>query len=570
MGPTEPRNGVVAACATVLFFVLCAIYQANPVISIAGDSQVNIATALSMVHGRDIRISKDESPIFFKWNARTGEKETGVTVLAMDDEIRGLRSNGRLEDVGHHAQVVQKPGSDDFVNIFGVGASASATPFFFLAELFLGDLAQSPRALWFTARACASAYVAMSAVCLYLASLRFVANRFAMLASLVYGLGTGVWSTSAQGLWQHPSAEFFMAAGIYFLIRWERPPWGAIATGACLGAAVICRPTAAILAVTVAAYLALSDRRRLAYLAAGGVPMAMVLAACNNFVFGSPFSFGQTIIEYLAVVKTGKPGIFSTPFFEGALAQLFSPSRGLLVFSPVLLYGIWGGVVCFRRRELAPLRPVSAAVALIWAIEFKHFDWWSGWSYGYRHIVDTATLLAFLMAPALPSSLKSWRGKGVFSILVAYSIFVQALGAWTFDLGGWNARRGWEITPAGESAFLTFDPSEAERWRNVKDAEVTSVEADIDLPRYRDRLWSWRDSQIVYYLTHFAESRERQRAVAESFHEPRKKALSRTHFFLGQAYRSLGDEKEAKLRFEASLRYDPDNAQAKEALEAKL
>jgi hypothetical protein len=41
---------------------------------------------------------------------------------------------------------------------------------------------------------------------------------------------------------------------------------------------------------------------------------------------------------------------------------------------------------------------------------------------------------------------------------------------------------------------------------------------DIDRPAYRDRLWSWTDSQIVYYATHFHESRARKRAlVARAF-----------------------------------------------------
>ena len=37
---------------------------------------------------------------------------------------------------------------------------------------------------------------------------------------------------------------------------------------------------------------------------------------------------------------------------------------------------------------------------------------------------------------------------------------------------------------------------------------------DIDRPAHRDRLWSWTDSQIVYYATHFRESRARKRALA--------------------------------------------------------
>ena len=49
---------------------------------------------------------------------------------------------------------------------------------------------------------------------------------------------------------------------------------------------------------------------------------------------------------------------FATPFLEGAIGSLFSPNRGLLVFSPSLILGIIGGGILGPDVRLVPLPSV--------------------------------------------------------------------------------------------------------------------------------------------------------------------------------------------------------------------
>jgi hypothetical protein len=58
-------------------------------------------------------------------------------------------------------------------------------------------------------------------------------------------------------------------------------------------------------------------------------------------------------------------------------------------------------------------------------------------------------------------------------------VLVQGLGAFAYSPRGWNAK---VIDPAGTLA-------------------------DVDQRAYRDRLWSFRDWQIGYLLSHFSEAR---------------------------------------------------------------
>ncbi|MDA1278062.1 MAG: hypothetical protein O2960_29045 [Verrucomicrobia bacterium] len=69
----------------------------------------------------------------------------------------------------------------------------------------------------------------------------------------------------------------------------------------------------------------------------------------------------------------------------------------------------------------------------------------------------------------------SWR-KGLFSVFLGWSIVVQFVGAFAYDLISWHKVEG----------------------------------MNIDRPEYRHRLWSWKDCEIAYYMAHFSESRARR------------------------------------------------------------
>ena len=52
---------------------------------------------------------------------------------------------------------------------------------------------------------------------------------------------------------------------------------------------------------------------------------------------GNGLSIGQGVIGgHVALEKTGSESKWSTPIFRGALGLLFSPSRGIFIYSPVL------------------------------------------------------------------------------------------------------------------------------------------------------------------------------------------------------------------------------------------
>ena len=162
--------------------------------------------------------------------------------------------------------------------------------------------------------------------------------------------------------------------------------------------------------------------------------------------------------------------MFSGSILEGLAGLTLSPSRGLFIFSPLVVgaYGVW----TTRLSERSP-RPAQetillaryatvAGVAVLLGLR-KYLVWWGGHGFGPRYLTDIMPFVGLLIGLGLVPVVASIRARGVTLVtavvvaLAVHSVAVQAVGAfcwpspWTLD----NTRP------------------------------------------YVQRLWEWRDSQIV-------------------------------------------------------------------------
>jgi hypothetical protein len=269
----------------------------------------------------------------------------------------------------------------------------------------------------------------------------------------------------------------------------------------------------------VGVHFLLADRRRLFGFVLGGLPVAMALIAYSEYAFGSVMSVGQLkVAADVAQAKTGQSGIWQTPLWEGVSGLLISPARGLFVYTPLALFAVWGAGRAFRESAWRDLRPLAVAAVLLLAIAAKRFDWWGGWSFGYRPIVDVAILLAFLSFP-LMRTLSSRRPlQAICGVLFAYSLGVQMLGAFVYDVAGWNDRFVWDVDLPGTKDHLTFDdPVAAKRYVQERGGQLRPRDLSVDAPKYRWRLWSLTDSPIGYYLANFSRAIEARKAATADF-----------------------------------------------------
>jgi hypothetical protein len=530
-GTNEPAGAAPAPSAArlawLLFALLAAVYLANGDFLRGNDAVPNVYLAAEILeHGR-LSFTPEEAPFMFIWTVPGDAGPRDVYVGDWNATLDGkpfaaMAKSGALTFAGPKYFLHPTSREGLYAGTFGPGAGLTALPVLALVRLAVGDLFHHTAALWYGTKVVAALTVAGSAALVFLAALAFTSRRRAALVALAYGLGTGVFPTSSQALWQHGPNELCLALGALMLVRGAGEPRRAAVCGLALGWATVCRPTSGIVLGAVALHFAMRERRALGAFALGAAAPLALLAAYNLHFFGSPFAFGQTEEgPTVALAKTGSPEVWVWPL-AGAAGILVSPSRGLLVHSPVMLFGLWGAVVAWRDPSPSPLRPLVMAVAVLWLVSFCWFDWWGGWSFGYRPILDTMPLVALMMAPVADALFGRRAGRVAFSVLLAWSIVVQVVGALAYDVAVWNNRPRFEVSVPGEAEpRRTDERAQMREWSALPGATVHAESMDVDLPEYRRRLWSLRDNQVGFYLSHFVEARKaKKRFMARALAEP--------------------------------------------------
>ncbi|MDQ4070285.1 MAG: hypothetical protein M3203_12575 [Actinomycetota bacterium] len=226
-------------------------------------------------------------------------------------------------------------------------------------------------------------------------------RRSAFLVGLVFGLGTAAWSTASRSLWQHGPSMLALAVALLLATRLEsgaRHRATAAWLGATLAAAYAVRPTNAIAIVAFTVFVGLRHRRRAAvYLGGLGAGLAV-------FVAVNVAAYGSILPEYFSTRRVA----LHPDYAQALAANLFSPARGLLVFSPVALLAVAGLVVAVRRRTVGPLDVVAAGISVshLLIVSAQNEGWWAGHAFGARFLSDVLPLLAYLSLPAVGALLQ--------------------------------------------------------------------------------------------------------------------------------------------------------------------
>jgi hypothetical protein len=284
-------------------------------------------------------------------------------------------------------------------------------------------------------------------------ALEFLPAGFAALLAIVFAFGTTAWSTGSRALWQHTPSMLMLAIASWILIKaWKRPFLVQFAALP-LAVAYCVRPTNAIAAAVFTVYVAIHYRRWLVHWMAWAAPVAAAFFWFNLSVYG------QLLTPYYKIPPGDLLKITSV-----AAALLLSPSRGLFVFTPLLVFSVWGAVLAWRSDVRPPFfRYVVIVVVLhTFLLSMYSQQWWGGHSYGPRFFTDMMPLAVFLLIPVL----QKWRETprlapaAVFAALLTISVAIHARGATNFAVHEWNSR-------------------------------------PVDVDRQPERAWDWSDPQFL-------------------------------------------------------------------------
>jgi hypothetical protein len=176
----------------------------------------------------------------------------------------------------------------------------------------------------------------------------------------------------------------------------------------------------------------------------------------NQKSYGNPFQLSGTVQTVQSVDANGKPakavidqkaamdryftqqtyqktgvGFFKPRnIINGLYIHLISPDRGIIYYTPIVLFGIVGLYILYRQKH--PFVQVFIGIALSDILLYSMWgDPWGGWAFGSRYMIPAYAILSVAIAFALDKFKQNIFFILLFFIILTYSIGINSLGALT-------------------------------------------------------------------------------------------------------------------------------------------
>ncbi len=176
----------------------------------------------------------------------------------------------------------------------------------------------------------------------------------------------------------------------------------------------------------------------------------------NQNANGGALKLSGTLDQVTSISKSGKPNLGSeiikkaikekkmanipnTSFFSafqnrhmltGLYVHFLSPDRGMIVFTPIMLFGILGIIYSFKKwnNNVCLLVVIALCNILLYSM---WDDPQGGWAFGSRYLIPTYAILSVFIAQLLTKFRKYNIFLLIFFAVLSYSVAVNTLGALT-------------------------------------------------------------------------------------------------------------------------------------------
>lgn len=348
-----------------------------------------------------------------------------------------------------------------YVSLFAPGVSFLAIPGYLLGKSL--GLAQVGTF------AIIAFFALLNVILLRAIAIRLEATHLAAtIASLLFIFATPAF-TYAVTLYQHHISTFLILLSIYTLIRW-RTLWSLLLIWFLCAASIPIDYTNLFLMFPIGLFalgrLVIFKKEEgklnisiklvgfVTFIAAA-LPLSFFLWF-NQMSYGDPLQLSGTVPSVKAIDAQGNPTApalagteniqkFVQPeqqeksavrFFKtrnllaGLGIHFTSPDRGILVYTPVVLFGVLGMFLLYKRNQ----QILSLLLGIIGANVFLYSMWgdpYGGWAFASRYLIPSYAILSIFTAVALTNWRKSSLFLLLFFIVLSYSITVNTLGAIT-------------------------------------------------------------------------------------------------------------------------------------------
>lgn len=380
-----------------------------------------------------------------KWSIPTAMSmiKEGNTHLDEYKDILQKSNNFAIEEIDGHVYTV-----------YPVGVSVVAVPFVYVFEKILDSLSPLIRDLakfqghdlpvTITVISIApgielfvaSVIIAVTTIFIYLIGHGFLDRQYAIMISLVFAFCTSAWSTASRGLWQHGPSMLMLTITLYLILRGENNPKLLQFASIPLAFSYVIRPTNCIPVVLLTVFVVIYHRQHFLHYMLWALVVAVPFVIFNLSIYHSPLS---PYYRWYSLFH------FDLDFFWSLAGHLISPSRGLFIYSPILIFSIYGVAAGIKRGEFKPLDWFLLLILFVhWIVISSFPNWWGGFSFGPRYFSDMVPYFIYFLILGVARILQ-YKGKkkiilvSIFLWFVGMSFFVHFRGANDWNVYRWNS-----------------------------------------------------------------------------------------------------------------------------------
>lgn len=269
---------------------------------------------------------------------------------------------------------------------------------------------------------------------------------WSLLVALGSAFGTQVWSTASRAVWAETWGMLLLGIVIFILLAHSvgKRKVNPVLLATLLAWMYFVRPTNSISIAAITIYLLIANTFKLRFWLLYTITGIVWLA---GFFAYSYYHFSTLLPRYYLVSR-----LSYRTFWEAVLGNLVSPSRGLLIFVPVLLFV---GFLLIRHWAQITFRPLALLSLVVMGghmiVISAFWPWHGGGCFGPRYSAGLVPWFAVLSvlgikgmlkdraAPKEGSRLRYWDlSLWVGGALLAVSIFINGRGAISPATVWWN------------------------------------------------------------------------------------------------------------------------------------
>lgn len=344
--------------------------------------------------------------------------------------------------------VLSRKINDHIVPYFPVGNSILGAPLLFVLEkIFPPPTNQNiyeymqqrsyvePYIIWMQHLIAAIIAALIAPLFYFIARIKYRAS-VAVVAVLVFAFASSAFSVASRVLWQHGPSMLMISLTLLLFLKGQKQPGFIRWAGIPLAFSFVIRPTNGISIFVLTLFVLLYYRKQLVGFLFGAACVAI------PFLWFNLANYGQWFSPYYLPQRVRG----SSTFYEALAGNLVSPSRGLLVYSPVLLFIAHTIYLKWRNRRWYAFDTALALIIILhWLLISSFGHWYGGHSYGPRFFSDVLPYLFYFLLPSLNwlmsppfKSLARMAGIAVFMALTLISVTIHSVGANEVAINSWN------------------------------------------------------------------------------------------------------------------------------------